>query len=283
MRGVLEQPRVYESAPSWFPGEVGDVAGQPHLVHPDETRSAITHGEDLNFWLVTEDLWARFSWNPRIVYREVVDYELAENVYGWALVRMEVPFTAHPKPTWDDLFAMEQDWEIAWAHETRHGDWRDLVLEGSRDALLSEPLTHRASGKSLRLDGGPAHILAMAYAATRAAAAGLPYPRIVLREDGGHAPSNLVEIETETETHELLEDLMVRIIHTENARNIIWTRLWAIESNLYDEHGGLDSTATEDEIKAAKRTALEQWWRATKPEKLDKDMAAEVVKQRELT
>ncbi len=278
---------------SWFPPPSGffdDPRHDVHFTHPDDTAPIVgwwnqgDHGAPGSSryvpgrWLMTEALWERFQWNPRVIYIIEDNYLHADGYRGQIRRRKDIPFTLYSKPSWSDILDMERDWQIAWAERDNPGVWNSEALGESRDALLSTPLAHSTLKENLHTGGGLAHMPALAYRSNRSAAAGVSQSRVIMREQTDDPAPRLVELWTEAERHDLLEPLAERTNYAESARNVIWNRLWAVESKIYDPHGGLADTATEGEIKAAKRQAIDDWHQMVDPNTLDAAMADEITR-----
>ena len=226
-------------------------------------------------WVLTEELWNMFSWNPRIHYRP------GEPGY---YIRREIPYTGNlQKPTWDDLRNFEQDYGIYYfTDDPDNLDTRGFpsrALKGSRDALVSTPIEHDVLDTMIDPGAGIDHMPAMTYMTNRSGSAGVVHPPSVMR-DGSGTP---VTLWTEEESHLLLEGLAVKTNHVESARNIIHQRITTTAAPMYDERGGLAVGATKKAIRDAKVVAYEALYEMLKPEVLDAAMLAEVAKIEDTT
>ena len=136
--------------PRWFPDAKYRFRFSPtqnYLVPPDvnaeiivpwgegerDTYLNLTRQSLIYMWSVTPASWQEYLWNPRVVYE---NHWRGREPYP-VLRRVLVPFTKMPKPSWEDFFRWEEDYQLQGLVAMHPSGRTDNILDESVLAVSS--------------------------------------------------------------------------------------------------------------------------------------------------
>ena len=186
----------------------------------------------------TEAEWHTFPWNP----------------FSWDPLAEPDPRIPAKMP-WADLLVGLQLYEIKQlSFGTKPNDPGHKLL-GHADAIANAAISHSGAASDVHVGEGIGHMPALIYLGAKAKSAGEAWPPTVLRDVGGKH----VDIWTDVEAEELLDQVARNKNHAESARNLVYNKGIVYLNAAFDEHGGLATTASDADKLTARMNAAEQF------------------------
>lgn len=199
------------------------------------------HGSTPSRPIDSEEAWNAHQYNPSEYRLELYpDPDTSPDV--------------RPKPTWDELRRAAKFWPLI-RHGFGHAETVSYRLREPLAAVGNAPVGHSFAGSDVHVGGGVDHMGYLIHHRAASYGAGQEWPLAIMSEiEGGE-----LQIWTGNEAAELLNLVASNRNRAESAANIVRARLAGLELIVYDEDGGLDPSATEDEKFEARETASNEW------------------------
>ena len=187
----------------------------------------------------TEAEWDAFAWNPP----------------SWVDPSTPPDPRVPSKPSWVDLFVGLQLYEIKQLSFGSRPNDPGAVLLGHADAIANAAISHSGAASDVHVGEGIGHMPALIHLGAKAKSAGEAWPPTVLRDVSGKH----VDIWTDVEAEELLDQVARNKNHAESARNLVYNKGIVYLNDAFDEHGGLDVSASDEDKLTARMNAAEQF------------------------